>query len=86
MALSTQEEQWNKKGHFLMALDPSKFGDSQIFQQKVREYLRYVEDGLPATEGSKIRIPGHGGHARRSEFLKEGIPVCGDAPWIWLRD
>ena len=60
------------KGHFIMALDPSVFGNSDEFLANVTNYANSLKDSAP--DGA-VRIPGERAFATRAARQREGSPI-----------
>jgi LDH2 family malate/lactate/ureidoglycolate dehydrogenase len=62
-------------GHFIIALDISRFLPLQMFKAEMDRQLRDLKSSpvLPGSEG--IRMPGEQRKARRADRAKNGVPV-----------
>ena len=62
-------------GHFLMAIDPSWFGDLAEFRKKIDRMIRDLRD-TPTQEGvERIYAPGERSHARWLESRERGVAL-----------
>jgi L-2-hydroxycarboxylate dehydrogenase (NAD+) len=67
-------------GHFLIAIDPSCFGDAQVFQEATSAYLDEIRSSQKATGVTEIRTPGSRTFKTRERSLREGVRMY-DAIW-----
>lgn len=68
------------KGHLILAIDPSCFGDPQLFRAAVSGYLNEIRTSRKAAGVSEIRIPGERAFAARQRSLRDGVPIY-DVVW-----
>jgi len=62
-------------GHFLMAIDPSWFGDAAEFRTKIDRMIRDLRD-TPTQEGvDRIYAPGERSHHNWLTAQREGVPL-----------
>lgn len=64
-------------GHFLLAIDPDRFGGRDIFHAGMAAYLEALR-GAPAQEGAEVLAPGDREWRVEAERLSTGIPVDPD--------
>ena len=62
-------------GHFMMAVNPSVFGDPVEFKKAVSVHLGEIKNSRKAPGVSEIRIPGERTFARREKSQREGIEL-----------
>jgi L-2-hydroxycarboxylate dehydrogenase (NAD+) len=67
-------------GHFLIAIDPSCFGDPQAFKEAVSGYLEEIRSSRKATGVTEIRTPGMRSFKTRERSVREGVQIY-DAIW-----
>ena len=67
-------------GHFLLAIDPSCFGDAQAYRDATSAYLDEIKSSRKAAGVSEIRIPGGRTHQTRERSLRDGVLIY-DAVW-----
>lgn len=68
-------------GHFLIAVDPSAFGDAARFRAAVQAYARAIEASTPAPGADAVRVPGARAFARRARALAQGYVEIPDYVW-----
>ncbi|MBM3528608.1 MAG: Ldh family oxidoreductase [Alphaproteobacteria bacterium] len=62
-------------GHFVIALDVSRFLPLPAFKAEVDRHLRDLKSSPRLPGVDEIRIPGEQRRARRAERLRDGVPV-----------
>jgi L-2-hydroxycarboxylate dehydrogenase (NAD+) len=67
-------------GHFLIAIDPSCFGDAQAFKEATSGYLHEIRSSQKASGVSEIRTPGSRTFKTRERALRDGVQIY-DAVW-----
>jgi LDH2 family malate/lactate/ureidoglycolate dehydrogenase len=67
-------------GHFLIAIDPSCFGDAQIFKEATSAYLDEIRSSQKAAGVTEIRTPGTRSFKTRERSLRDGVQIY-DAIW-----
>jgi LDH2 family malate/lactate/ureidoglycolate dehydrogenase len=67
-------------GHFLIAINPSCFGDAHAFSAAVSAYLREITSSQKAADVSEIRTLGARSFRTRERSLREGVRIY-DAVW-----
>ena len=67
-------------GHFLIAIDPSCFGDVQVFKASIGAHLRDIRLSQKAGGVKEIRMPGARSFKMRERSLREGVQIY-DAVW-----
>jgi L-2-hydroxycarboxylate dehydrogenase (NAD+) len=67
-------------GHFVIAIDPSCFGDPQAFKEAASGYLEEIRSSRKATGGTEIRTPGMRSFKTRERSMREGVQIY-DAVW-----
>ena len=77
---STEGKPSGRRGHFFQAIDPSAFGDADVFCDSVSAYFREIKDSRKAAGVSEIRIPGERVYAQREKSLRDGIEML-EAVW-----
>jgi LDH2 family malate/lactate/ureidoglycolate dehydrogenase len=60
-------------GHFMMAVDPSCFGEASVFKREVARYLEEIRGSRKAPGVEAIRIPGERSFETRRRSLEEGV-------------
>jgi L-2-hydroxycarboxylate dehydrogenase (NAD+) len=70
------------KGHFLLAVDPTAFGDPAAFRAAVSAHLDEVTTSRQAPGASAIRIPGARAFAEEARCRRDGVPVY---EIVWAR-
>jgi len=63
-----------KIGHFLLAIDPTRFGDPNAFAMRVRSLMEAVR-ASPARSGRTVQVAGDPQARARQERLTQGIPL-----------
>jgi LDH2 family malate/lactate/ureidoglycolate dehydrogenase len=67
-------------GHFLLAIDPSCFGDPRDFRSSTSAFLDEIKSSKKAAGVGEIRIPGSRSFQTRERSLREGVRIY-DAVW-----
>jgi len=67
-------------GHFLLAVDPSCFGDPQDFRSATSTFLDEIKSSPKAPGMTEIRIPGSRSFEMREQSLRQGVHIL-DAVW-----
>jgi LDH2 family malate/lactate/ureidoglycolate dehydrogenase len=67
-------------GHFLIAVDPSCFGDARDFRTATSSFLDEIKTSQKAPGVTEIRIPGSRSFEVRKQSLREGVRIY-DAAW-----
>ena len=64
-------------GQAIAIIDPAAFGDVAHFKQQVDVLIRDIRasERIPGVE--RIWLPGEQSHARRADYLRNGIPIPG---------
>jgi L-2-hydroxycarboxylate dehydrogenase (NAD+) len=70
------------KGHFLLAVDPSSFGDPAVFRAAVGAHLQEVKSSRKAPHTPEIRIPGERGALEAARRRRDGVPI---SEVVWAR-
>ncbi len=65
-------------GHFIIAVDPSRFTPLDAFKAEVDRHVRDMRDSKPMAGVDKIRMPGDQRFARIAERSAEGIPLSAE--------
>ena len=63
------------KGNLFIAIDPSSFGDTDVFRSSVFEHLFEVKSTAKSEGTTEIRIPGERAYKERRIRLKDGIII-----------
>ncbi len=63
-------------GHFLIALDVSKFLPLDAFKAEIDRHVQDLSSSKPLPGFDKVHIPGQGRIARRAERMKAGVPLA----------
>ena len=63
-------------GHFLIALDVSRFLPLDAFKVEIDRHVRDLSSSQRLPGFDEIRIPGQGRIARRSDRMKNGVPLA----------
>lgn len=69
-------------GHFMMAVNPSTFGDPTEFKNGVSTHLTEIKNSRKAPGFSEIRIPGERTFTRREKSQREGVELL---EFTWQR-
>ena len=65
-------------GHFLLAIDPSWFGDPETFRRKIDRMIRDLR-ATPAQPGvDRVYAPSERSHARWLAAQQHGVSIAGD--------
>jgi LDH2 family malate/lactate/ureidoglycolate dehydrogenase len=64
-------------GHFLVAIDPARFGDPEAFSTRVRSLMETVRSSA-ARSGQTVQVAGDPQARARKERLRLGIPLGDD--------
>ncbi len=62
----------------VLTLDPKFFGGMDAFRAEMDHFVQRCLDSRPREAGRPVRMPGHAGIARRSQYLEGGIPLPED--------
>ncbi|MEC7490449.1 MAG: Ldh family oxidoreductase [Pseudomonadota bacterium] len=62
-------------GHFMVVVDPSRFGDLGDFGQKVIEVSESMRSAQPMPGVARVRVPGDGRAASIADAKQNGVPV-----------
>jgi L-2-hydroxycarboxylate dehydrogenase (NAD+) len=62
-------------GHFLIALDVSRFLPIAAFKAEIDRQLRELKSSKPLPGFDAVRLPGEQRRGRRAERLRDGVPV-----------
>src|SRR4029077_17579548 len=62
-------------GHFIIALDVSRFLPVAAFKAQIDRQLRDLKSSPVLPGFDEIRLPGEQRHARRAERVAKGVPV-----------
>jgi ureidoglycolate dehydrogenase (NAD+) len=62
-------------GHFFLAIDPKRFGGSEVFAIGMRGYLEALRFVPPNAEGEAIMAPGDREWRVEAQRLRDGIPI-----------
>ena len=73
------------KGDLFIAIDPSSFGDADIFRNLVFEHLSEVKSTVKSEGNDEIRIPGERAHKERKKRLREGL-IIENGIWLKIND
>lgn len=68
----------------MIAIDPSKFNNSEPTDEIVNQIVEDVKASQPDAEGKEVLYPGERALRTREENLREGIPVL-DEVWEKLK-
>ncbi len=74
LAQSVAEGHYDK-GDLFIAIDPSSFGDSDVFRNSVFEHLFEVKSIAKSEGTNEIRIPGERAYRERKKRLRDGIVI-----------
>ncbi|MCP8894792.1 Ldh family oxidoreductase [Shinella daejeonensis] len=66
-----------RMGHFLLAIDPGRFGGHEVFKAGMAAYLRALREN-PAQEGADVLAPGDREWRIEAERARTGIPIDPD--------
>lgn len=64
-------------GHFMIVVDPARFGDPEAFRHNVDGISRTMRGATTMPGFEKVRVPGDGRAAKIAEFTETGVPVHG---------
>lgn len=62
-------------GQAILAIDVSAFGDVDAFKTRVDQVARDLRDSERMPDVERIWLPGEQSHAKRVEYLKDGVPM-----------
>lgn len=62
-------------GHFLLAVDPSWFGDPSDFRRKIDRMIRDVRETPPQPGVKRVYAPGERSHAKWLQAQEEGVAL-----------
>lgn len=62
-------------GHFMIVVDPARFGDPHMFRRNVDGVSRTMRGAATMTGFDKVRVPGDGRAARMADYGANGVPV-----------
>jgi L-2-hydroxycarboxylate dehydrogenase (NAD+) len=62
-------------GHFIIALDVSRFLPIAVFKSEIDRHLRDLKSSPVLPGFDSIRLPGQQRQARRAERARDGVPV-----------
>lgn len=62
-------------GHFIIVVDPARFGDPHEFRRKVDGVSRTMRGAKTMPGHEKVRVPGDGRAAKMAEYGETGVPV-----------
>ncbi len=79
-ALPDAEQRGRMAGVFLVVVNPDAFGNSQHYQEQVRETIEVAKGVAPAPGFKEILIPGEPEVRTRERREREGVPVP-EATW-----
>ena len=69
------------KGHFFLAIDPSAFGDAEVFRHAVSEYIAEVKATRRAPGVDELLVPGERELRERTRNLERGEVEIFDETW-----
>ena len=72
LAQSVAEGHYDK-GDLFIAIDPSSFGDSDVFRNSVFEHLFEVKSVAKSEGTNEVRVPGERAYKERKKRLEDGI-------------
>jgi LDH2 family malate/lactate/ureidoglycolate dehydrogenase len=64
-------------GQAIAIIDPAAFGEVSHFKQQVDVLIRDIRNSERIPGVDRIWLPGEQSHARRTSYLREGIPIPG---------
>jgi len=62
-------------GHFMVVVDPSRFGSTSDFENRVEEVAQTMRTATPMPGVENVRVPGDGRAKSISDSEKHGVPV-----------
>lgn len=62
----------------VLTLDPTFFGGMDAFRAEMDHFVHRCLNSRPRETDHPVRMPGHAGIARRTQYLQEGIPLPED--------
>ncbi len=62
-------------GHFMVVVDPSRFGGTSDFENRVEEVAQTMRTAAPMPGVENVRVPGDGRAKSISDSEKHGVPV-----------
>ena len=62
-------------GHFIIVVDPARFGDAAAFGARVAEVAETMRDATPMPGVDSVRVPGDGRAASIADATENGVPV-----------
>lgn len=65
-------------GHFLLAIDPARFGERDRFLDRLGRYLTMIGDCPPAEGFARVQLPGEIEAQKRRTHLSSGVPLSQD--------
>ena len=65
-------------GHFLLAIDPARFGERDRFLKRLGRYIAMIGDCPPAEGFERVQLPGDIEARRRQAHLSSGVPLSQD--------
>ena len=65
-------------GHFIVALDPSRFQKLDAFKAEVDRHVRSLRNSQPLPGGDAVRLPGEQRAKRRVDRLSNGLALPGE--------
>lgn len=65
-------------GHFLLAIDPARFGERDRFLERMGRYMAMIGDCPPAEGFERVQLPGDVEAQRRRAYLSSGVPLSQD--------
>ena len=65
-------------GHFLLAIDPARFGERDRFLERLGRYIGMIGDCPPADGFERVELPGEVEAGLRRKHLSSGVPLSQD--------
>lgn len=62
-------------GHFMVVVDPARFGDPEMFRSGVDNVSRRMRTAEPLPGVDSVRVPGDGRAAKMADHADNGVPV-----------
>ena len=62
-------------GHFIVVVDPARFGDPDEFRSGVDKVSRTMRAAKPLPGVDSVRVPGDGRAAKMTDYAANGVPV-----------
>ena len=62
-------------GHFMIVVDPARFGDALDFGQRVDDVAATMRAATPMPGVDNVRVPGDGRAANIEDYTANGVPM-----------